>query len=848
MAKQDVALHKGSLKYLAKRLFTSGRPLAEPVVSQPKPAPVSAKSSPQSAPVAAPVTPVRIPDLIRALEDAQTTPARHDAAARLVALTPSTSVANAAQVFDALKQAQMLALFELYHNRMIAPLQDQMQIRMYRALCPYFTGDSTAARPLIYRAALSTNGYTVSGAALSILGQQVDADAFFVTVMDQINAGQSDPNMVVFAFLVALHEKRHDALETLLETTQNNPLTQNSPLLLFQSARAARMLGALDRAAELIFRAHRIAPDEGMIAVMAVDIGRLCPSDNWVAPAIALGERMRLEIKNPDIVRQVVISLARLYVRSDDPETALDRLGQLAQLENSLPAPLSAIARSQMVLGAPQMAYRTLERFAERNKRNTGILYDMAGILAAQDKVDAAIKLIHDTLPEAEQTIETHAIIGHIYAWSGQIDLALPWLKKVLKKSPNHGSALADMSLCIEFDRDYTLALSLADKASVRFVLDAMAPATGIEFMHQARLRRRMMFLADMAGDVTLARALQREAIAKAPLVLPYHTTEWSGQNLTHAQDLTDKSVMVLAEMGVGDEIRYTSVLHRITGDAAHITLTCDPRLQSLFERSFPQIDVVPVLRDFPGILKKRACNRKLAVNAPMRKIMSDALIERGQDADIWMRGRHFFEAQCLDRTRLFQSPVKPVLTPDPDLKRTYARTIKARAKGRKVVGLSWRGGRRTYNREPHYFELTQWLPLLQDPDLCFVNLQYAMRPDELDWLRTTLGERFIEFPGLDLFDDMEGIAALCTCLDTVVAICTSVLELACAVGTDCLYLMRSPQVTHAIRLSGMADAHGAYQDAVWASCRIIPRFGMKDADVVARGRAYLTAHLNTAG
>ena len=210
------------------------------------------------------------------------------------------------------------------------------------------------------------------------------------------------------------------------------------------------------------------------------------------------------------------------------------------------------------------------------------------------------------------------------------------------------------------------------------------------------------------------------------------------------------------------------------------------------------------------------------------------------------MRGRHYFEAQCLDRSRLYQSPEKAVLKPEPALKKKFARDLKTRAKGRKVVGLSWRGGRRTYNREPHYFQLTQWLPLLQDPDLCFVNLQYAMRDDELDFLRATLGERFIEFPDLDLFDDMEGIAALCSCVDLVVAICTSVLELTCAVGTHCLYLMRSPQVTHAIRFSGTPDIHGAYQDAVWASCRIIPRFDMKDADVVALGRDYISDYFSS--
>lgn len=837
MVKQDTARSAGYLKRFAKRLLASVRPKKlQPVVLAPRVA--SKAATPVTRLTPAETTTVPITDLVATLKRGTH---RHDAAARLVALAPVGTVALATEVFVALKQADLLSLFPVYFNRLPERTREQVQLRMYRAVCDYLTGRPETACPEIYKAVLATNGYTASGAAMAIFTEHLKAGSLLQATIARITDGEEDPDMLVFAFLVAAHQKQLKALEILLDTAIQRSETRQNPVLLFHAARAARALGRFEQAGDLIFKAHLLEPNEGMISVAAVDIGRVCPSDIWVNEAISLGERIRFELKNQQIVRQVAIALARLYVRSDDSENALRRLAELAHLNDDHPAPFSAIARSQLMLGASQAAYETLERFIQNNKRHNGILYDMAGILAAQDKVPQALALIQDNFPEASQTIATHAIIGHLYAWSGQTEQAIPWLKKVLHKAPDHGSALADMSLCVEFTREYTLALTLAEKASTGFVLDGMTPAIGMEFMHQARLRRRMMFLADMAGDERLARALQREAIAKAPIKLPYHALEWSGHTLGRTQELSGKSVVVVAELGVGDEIRYTSVMHRITAEAAQVTLSCDPRLETLLKRSFPEMSVVPVLREFPGILKKRMDNRQLAVNEPMRKIMSDALVEQGRMADLWMRGRHFFEAQCLDRSRLFQSPEEAVLTPEPACKSQFSRRIKSRAKGRKVVGLSWRGGRRTYNREPHYFELTHWLPLLKDPTLCFVNLQYAMHEDELELLRDTLGERFIEFPDLDLFDDMEGVAALCSNLDMVVAICTAVLELACAVGTKCLYLMRSPQVTHAIRLSGQPDIHGAYQDAVWASCRIIPRVDMKDADVVARGRDYIT-------
>ncbi|AVX06117.1 protein FlbA (plasmid) [Maritalea myrionectae] len=782
-----------------------------------------------------------LPELLKAV-DATVGNQKYEAAVRLVTLAPTTSVFSASsQIFDILKKTDLLSLFARYYSRLPERYQQSEQIRAYCALCSYYAGDNATAIPSIHRTLLSTNGYTISGAALDIFSKNVDLRAIFASAMEEIKASRANMDTIVFAFLIALHKKYFEDLEVLMEITTATPLSSQNPLLLYQSARAARALGALERAAELIFAANNILPDDGMIASLAVDIGRQCPSDRWVSPAIDVAEKARLQIKNPEIVQRVVVSLARLYVRSNNPLNALAQLEKLAKHENTHPASVRAIARSQMLLGETSTAFLTLKRFAESNNPTAEILYDMVGTLAAQNKVPEAIELMQKSFADANMTVEASAIIGHIYAWAGEIKLALPWLKSVLIKSPNHASAFADLSLCTEFDRDYTLALTLADFASSRFLLRGPPQILGIEFMHQARLRRRMMFLADMVGDMKKARALQRESIAKAPIVLPYPIHEWPCRILTGNPDLTGKSVMVLSDMGIGDEIRYTSVLHNIVRDARKTTLSCDPRLESLLARSFPEVNVIPVLRDFPGILNKRMDNRKLAVNEPMRKIMSDTLIQRGRKADIWVRGRHYFEAQCIDRSRVFQSPTKPVLKPDPTLKQKFLRELEARTNGRRVVGLSWRGGRRTYNREPHYFELSQWLPLLDNPNLCFVNLQYALRADELEFLRTTLGERFIEFPELDLFDDIEGVAALSNCLDLVVSICTAVLELACSVGTHTLYLMRSPQVTHAIRLSGLPDLNGAYQDAVWHSCRIIPRFDMRDSDLIAQGRDYIT-------
>ena len=795
-----------------------------------------------------PPAPPDLASLTRDLQDATTEGERQNAIVRLVALAPIDSAGNATDVFEVLAKGRLWSQFLTYAGRLPESVQEMPQVEMMRAICTWRLGNGASARPRVHRALLAANGYTISTQSHALLRAHLDAESLLQEALEEIRAGRADRDTLTFAFLVAYHDKRMQVLETLLKSDHVDRLRQEDALLLFQSARAARATRRMELAAELIFAARRLDPHEGLISTTAIDTARACPSDLWVKPGIRVGEEIRHKLQNIRLLRQVLVGLARLYARHDDPELAALRLAELAEIDLPLDTVALAIARSQFQLGLVDAAEETLARFAESHPHNSTVLFSRAGLLAAVDRGPEAIALVESSMSSKETPANVLALIGHIHAWSGESGRARPWLAKARLKAPDQASALADLSLCAEFDRDYTLALSLAERACTEFaVANPMPSAIGLEFMHMNRLRRRMMFLADMSGNEPYARALQREAIAGTPLELPYRIEEWSGETIDgQSVEIAGRSAMVVSELGIGDEIRYLSVLPVIAGAAAHVTMSCDPRLAGLMRRSFPDVTVMPVQREFPGIQQPRLDSRTLGVNEAMRKILSDDFIRQGEAADLWIRARHFFEARCLDRSRLVQSPEAPVLTPDPALAESLGDRIAAAAGGRRVLGLSWRGGRRTYNREPHYFELHQWAPLLAREDLCFVNLQYAVQGAELDWLRATLGERFIELPDLDLFDDMEGVAALCSRLDLVLAICTSVLELASAVGTPSLYLMRSPQVTHAIRLAGRPDRHGVHRDAVWAPCRILPRFDMSDEDMVRTARAWLDDHFDS--
>lgn len=699
--------------------------------------------------------------------------------------------------------------------------------QMWRAIAMLKSGQRAAGRRAILRAAVRPDDYHVAPTALTVLQQHMNVSELLKSVIAATKEGTRTPAAAIFACAMLFHQKRMEEAERLMAETAD--IFQDDPKFLLLRARTNKAMKQHEIAAELAFRAHELDPEQVSYALFCMDTAWGHPGDNWLEKAVEIGAQL-LKSDHPRKMRQrIVITQARLCNRLLDHDKALGHLKRLSETEELDEIAMTTLVGGLVAKSEHEQAVKLLERRLKANRGDVPAILQMAGVLAAQASADEALDLLQNQLPEARKNADTSALIGHLYAWNGRTDEARPWLQKALEADIQNVNALADLSFCAEMRQEYTLALTLADRASV--LLEAFKPThfLGFDLIHQLRLRRRMIFTAMMAGLNDLAAALQMDGMRRKPLELPYQFQEWQGGSVA------GKSVIAVAELGIGDEIRYTSVYPRLLADAKEVWLTCDPRLETLLARSFPKFNVVPVQREFPGIKARRLDERKLSVNAEMRRMLSDDIIEQGRSADIWMRVIHQFEFDAIANRGHIGSPDQPVLIPNPDMVRKFRQQLDRQAKGRKVIGLSWRGGRRTYSRDPHYFKLEQWGPILRDRDACFVNLQYSIRDEELDWLRQVLGERLIEFSDLDLFDDMEGVAALSSQLDLVVAICTNVLELAGAVGAPTLYLMRSPQVTHLIRAHGMPDRHGVRRDNVWSSCRILPRIDMTDDDMIAR-------------
>ena len=91
-------------------------------------------------------------------------------------------------------------------------------------------------------------------------------------------------------------------------------------------------------------------------------------------------------------------------------------------------------------------------------------------------------------------------------------------------------------------------------------------------------------------------------------------------------------------------------------------------------------------------------------------------------------------------------------------------------------------------DRANHYAPIAEWEPLLTLPQVNFINLQYADYSSDLTAIESELGVRVHTFEDLDLFNDLDDVAALCKALDSVVSTTCSVPFISAGVGTSTMF------------------------------------------------------------
>jgi hypothetical protein len=218
---------------------------------------------------------------------------------------------------------------------------------------------------------------------------------------------------------------------------------------------------------------------------------------------------------------------------------------------------------------------------------------------------------------------------------------------------------------------------------------------------------------------------------------------------------LIGKTVAVLAEQGVGDEIMFASILPDLERDAKKVWYEIDPRLLRLFRPAFPGVTFVPRMqREF------------------LSQAKFDIIMQAGSLGYAYRRAVASFSG-------------RPYLAADPARVGRWRSALEGVGPSRVKIGISWRGGTVTTRRDLRSVALEELSPLIERNDCCFVNLQYGEVEGEISSFNAGRdGNRVHRLLGD--FSDFDEFAALVTALDLVITVQNTTIHMCGALGEPC--------------------------------------------------------------
>lgn len=230
----------------------------------------------------------------------------------------------------------------------------------------------------------------------------------------------------------------------------------------------------------------------------------------------------------------------------------------------------------------------------------------------------------------------------------------------------------------------------------------------------------------------------------------PYPRPLWDGESL-------DGPLLVWGEQGLGDQILYASMIAEAPARAGKVVFEVEPRLTSLFARSFPGIEIVPG-------------GAALYAGAIAAHIPCGSLGQYLRPSwDSFPRRKQGYLAA--DPARI--SDLRERLKNDDRL----------------VVGLSWGSANKKFEKAKTA-GLAAFEPLLRLAGCRFVDLQYGDTHAEREHVERTTGVRVEHLDDIDNTNDIDGLAALIGACDAVVTVSNTTAHLAGALGKETFVLV----------------------------------------------------------
>lgn len=402
----------------------------------------------------------------------------------------------------------------------------------------------------------------------------------------------------------------------------------------------------------------------------------------------------------------------------------------------------------------------------ENNPENLNIINSCAISYMQLGNYEVAIRFLKKLVNKDPKNIHTWMNLTFCSARLRMHTEAIYYATQALSLNPkdpnafnNMGSALQgfhryeDSLICFKtaLDLDPSSTVSLANTASAYEKLGRLSECidifeqalskTKLGSLEEAEFKYRMSFPLLTTGNLKRGWEYYENGFSVGTLARTPHRTfkkpKWNGENIF------GKKLMVWREQGLGDEVWFYSLINEVLPQCGKLIIECTDRLETILQRSFPDCEV------------REQTYNPLTLNTENEDF--DYQIPVGSLCK-------FFKSDPLEIKR-----PRGYLTADASqISKFKSRLTKYQNK--LLVGLSWRSGELSTERNIHYVPISEWENILKINDIQFINLQYGNCSEELNNVKKHFDIDILNWEDIDLKNDLEALAGIISNLDLVIS------------------------------------------------------------------------------
>lgn len=237
---------------------------------------------------------------------------------------------------------------------------------------------------------------------------------------------------------------------------------------------------------------------------------------------------------------------------------------------------------------------------------------------------------------------------------------------------------------------------------------------------------------------------------AKHMRLLPYPL--WQGESLD------GKTILILAEQGLGDQVMFSSCLSDLLSlGPRQVVLEAHERVEKTLARSFPHIRVFPSgQRNFDWLPK--------GITPDYYAFLADL-------------PRHF-------RRNIEDFPIHSGYLLADSARVAFWKSRLDQLNSKIKIGISWQGGLQQTRRTIRSLHLEQMDALLSNRRVQFINLQYGDVQQEIDAYNNFSKNNIVFWP--EAIENLDEFAALISALDLVITVCNTTVHYTGGLGRPC--------------------------------------------------------------